>query len=65
MEGKINNIKSQLIIDYIEKIDEVVENYDFIDNTADEIFDLIIEISNVMQNELPEVQSSIWSCVKI
>lgn len=59
MEGKINNIKSQLIIDYIEKIDEVVENYDFIDNTADEIFDLIIEISNVMQNELPEVQSSI------
>ena len=59
MEGKINNIKSQLIIDYIEKIDEVVENYDFIDNTADEIFDLVIEISNVMQNELPEVQSSI------
>ena len=59
MEGKINNIKSQLIIEYIEKIDEIVGNYDFIDNTADEIFDLIIEISNVMQNELPEIQSSI------
>ena len=59
MEGKINNIKSQLIIEYIEKIDEIVGNYDFIDNTADEIFDLIIEISNVMQNELTEIQSSI------
>jgi len=59
MEGKINNIKSQLIIEYIEKIDDIVGNYDFIDNTADEIFDLIIEISNVMQNELSEIQSSI------
>ena len=59
MEEKINNIKSQLIMDYIEKIDDVVGNYDFIDNTADDIFDLIIEISNVMQKELPEIQSSI------
>ena len=59
MEEKINNIKVQLIISYIEKIDNVVENYDVIDNTADEIFDLIIEISNVMQNELPEIQNSI------
>ena len=57
MEGKINNIKSQLVMDYIEKIDDVVGNYDFIDNTADDIFDLIIEISNVMQKELPEIQS--------
>ena len=59
MEEKINNIKVQLIISYIEKIDRAVENYDVIDNEADEIFDLIIEISNVMQNELPEIQSSI------
>ena len=48
MEEKINNIKVQLIISYIEKIDKAVENYDVIDNTADEIFNLIIEISNVM-----------------
>lgn len=59
MEEKINNIKVQLIISYIEKIDNVVENYDVIDNTTDEIFDLIIEISNVMQNELPEIRDSI------
>ena len=56
MEEEINNIKVQLIISYIEKIDNVVENYDVIDNTTDEIFDLIIEISNVMQNELPEIR---------
>lgn len=59
MDEKINNIKNQLIIDYIEKIDKVLENYNFIDDTMDEIFDLLIEISNVMQNELPEIQSTI------
>lgn len=58
MEEKINNIKSQIIADYIERIDDVVSNYDFLENSADEIFNLLIEISNVMQNELPEIQSS-------
>ncbi len=57
MEGKINNIKSQIITDYIEKIDDVVSGYDFI-NSSDEIFDLLIEVASVMQNELPEIQNS-------
>lgn len=59
MEERINNIKNQIIIDYIEKIDEVVRNYDSIENSTDEIFDLLIEVANVMQNELPEIQRSI------
>ena len=59
MEERINNIKNQIIIDYIEKIDEVVRNYDSIENSTDEIFDLLIEVANVMQNELPEIQKSI------
>lgn len=59
MDEKINNIKNQLVIDYIEKIDKVLENYNFIGDTMDEIFDLLIEISNVMQSELPEIQSAI------
>lgn len=55
---KINNIKSQIITDYIEKIDEVMSNYSIMEYPSGEIFDLLIEISNVMQNELPEMQSS-------
>ena len=52
MEDKINNIKVQLIISYIEKIDKAVENYDVIDNTADEIFNLIIEFSKAGMQEI-------------
>ena len=54
----MNNIKAQLVIDYINKIYETLANTGEVDN-SDDIFDLLLEISNVFQKDIPDIQSSI------
>ena len=58
MPNKINSVKEELIFDYIKKIDTVIENYNSTVEPDDEIFDLVIEIANVFEEEIPNIQSS-------
>ena len=54
----LNSIKSQMVIDYITKVNKAISNPMVVEEKED-IFDLLIEIANVFQNEIPEIQSSI------
>jgi len=54
----LNSIKSQMVIDYITKVNKAISNSMVVVEKED-IFDLLIEIANVFQNEIPEIQSSI------
>ena len=54
----MNSIKSQMVIDYITKVNKAISNSMVVVEKED-IFDLLIEIANVFQNEIPEIQSSI------
>lgn len=54
----MNSIKSQMVIDYITKVNKAISNPMVVEEKED-IFDLLIEIANVFQNEIPEIQSSI------
>lgn len=59
MEEKINSIKKQIICDYIERINKCIEEYNPVLESGEDIFDLIIEITNIMQEEIPQLQNSI------
>lgn len=47
-----------MVIDYITKVNKAISNSMVVVEKED-IFDLLIEIANVFQNEIPEIQSSI------
>lgn len=59
MLDKINSVKEKLINDYIRKIDVAVGNYNSAIETDGEIFDLIIEIANVFENDVPNLSGSL------
>lgn len=59
MSDKINSVKEKLINDYIKKIDAAIENYNSAIEPDDEIFDLIIEIVNVFENDIPNLQGGL------
>lgn len=59
-EDGMNEAKIKLVIDYIRNIDKVIENYNLDINMSDEVFELIIEISNVFEKDIPQIKSSIW-----
>ena len=46
-----------MVIDYITKVNKAISNPMVVEEKED-IFDLLIEIANVFQNEIPEIQSS-------
>lgn len=50
----LNSIKSQMVIDYITKVNKAISNSMVVVEKED-IFDLLIEIANVFQNEIPEI----------
>lgn len=58
MSEKINSIKEKLISDYIKKIDVAIENYNSAIEPDDEIFDLLIEIINVFEKDIPNLNGS-------
>lgn len=47
-----------MVIDYIKKMENVISGIDNVEDTND-IFELIIEIANIFQNEIPEIKNSI------
>lgn len=56
--GILNSIKVQMVIDYIKKVNDAIVN-PMNEDDSNDIFDLIIEIANVFQTDIPEIQSSI------
>ncbi len=59
MSNKINSVKEKLINDYIKKIDMAIDNYNLSIEPNDEIFDLVIEIANVFEKDIPNIQISV------
>ena len=59
MSDKINPVKVKLINDNIRKIDTAVEIYNSEIETDGEIFDLIIEIANVFEKDIPNLPGSL------
>ena len=49
----LNSIKSQMVIDYITKVNKAISNSMVVVEKED-IFDLLIEIANVFQNEIKQ-----------
>ena len=58
MSDIVNSIKAQIVIEYIKKVNDAIANPMDVEDSND-IFNLIIEIANVFQNDIPEIQSSI------
>lgn len=52
MPDIINSVKEEFINEYIRKIDTAIETYNATIGSNDEIFDLVIEISNVFENDI-------------
>ena len=50
MPDIINSVKEEFINEYIRKIDTAIETYNATIGSNDEIFDLVIEISNKNRN---------------
>lgn len=46
----VNSIKAQIVIEYIKKVNDAIANPMDVEDSND-IFDLIIEIANVFQND--------------
>ncbi len=59
MPDIINSVKEEFINEYIRKIDTAIETYNATIGSNDEIFDLVIEISNVFENDIPNLQTSV------
>ena len=59
MSEKINSVKEQLINEYIRKIDTAIETYNSTLEPDDEIFDLVIEIANIFDKDIPNIQGSV------
>ena len=55
----MNEAKIKIVTDYIKEIDKSIDNYNSDINVSDEIFDLIIEISNVFEQDIPQIKASI------
>lgn len=54
----MNSAKEKLVKDYIKQLRDAVTG-DVISNGQSDIFDLVIEVANVFQIDIPEIQSSI------
>lgn len=54
----MNSAKEKMIIDYIKQLRDALTEYEPSNNQSD-IFDLVIEVANVFQTDIPEIQSSI------
>ena len=59
MSNKINPAKEKLIVNYIKKIDTAIDNYNSAIETDNEIFDLLIEIINVFEKDIPDLRCSL------
>ena len=59
MPDIINSVKEEFINEYIRKIDTAIETYNATIGSNDEIVDLVIEISNVFENDIPDLQTSV------
>ena len=59
MSNKINSVKEKLINDYIKKIDMAIDNYNLSIEPDEEIVNLLIEIVNVFENDIPNLQGSL------
>ena len=58
-EGDFLNLaKEKIIIDYIKQLRDALTEFEPSNNQSD-IFDLVIEVANVFQIDIPEIQSSI------
>ena len=55
----MNEAKIKIVSDYIKEIDKSIDNYNSDINVSDEMFDLIIEISNVFEQDIPQIRGSI------
>ena len=54
----MNLAKEKIIIDYIKQLRDALTEFEPSNNQSD-IFDLVIEVANVFQIDIPEIQSSI------
>lgn len=59
MSNKINSVKEKLINDYIKKIDMAIDNYNSAIESDEEIFNLLIEIINVFEKDIPNLHDSL------
>ena len=59
MSNKINSVKEKFINDYIKKIDMAIDNYNLLIEPDEEIVNLLIEIVNVFENDIPNLQGSL------
>ena len=59
MSNKINSVKEKLINDYIKKIDMAIDHYNSAIESDEEIFDLLIEIINVFEKDIPNLYDSL------
>lgn len=59
MSNKINSVKEKMINDYIKKIDMAIDNYNSAIEPDEEIVNLLIEIVNVFENDIPNLQGSL------
>lgn len=59
VESKLNEANIKLIKDYIEKIRVAMDEYDSSFQDCEEIFDLLAEIANVFETDIPQIKKSI------
>lgn len=59
MKEKAIAIKTEIVSDYIKRIEKAVETFNSSFENNDELFDLIVETANVFENEVPQIKNSI------
>ena len=58
MGQTINEAKTKIVFEYLTKINNVVEEYNG-GLSLDDIFDLLYEIINVFEEDIPQLKSSV------
>lgn len=56
----MNRDKKQIILNYIDRVEKAISDDSFILQHDYDLFDLLIEISNVFQSEIPEIKNSLF-----
>lgn len=59
MGQTINEAKTKIVFEYLTKINNAVEEYNGGLSLDDDIFDLLYEIINVFEEDIPQLKSSV------
>ena len=59
MGQTINEAKTKIVFEYLTRINNVVEEYNGGLSLDDDIFDLLYEIINVFEEDIPQLKSSV------